>query len=164
VLLESGKPKEALAPLREAVERSDDAPLISAMLGHALVATEDRTNFAEAKAVLKRAVNRDNQNPFAWHQLGTIYDREGDPSRASLASAESYSLEGKPLLAMTKARIALAGIAPGTPDCLRAQDIAMASKAELERGLDEDTLEGNDVRGAKEAIKIPDSQLVCRGS
>ena len=164
VLLESGKPKEALAPLREAVERSGDSPLIAAMLGHALVATEDRANFAEAKAVLKRAVNRDNQNPFAWFQLGTIYDREGDPARASLASAESYSLESKPLLALTKARIALGGIPPGSPDCLRAQDIAMASKAELERGLDEDTLEGNDVRGAKEAIKIPDSQFVCRGS
>ncbi len=164
VLLESGKPKEALAPLREAVKRSNDAPLISAMLGHALVATEDRANFEEAKAVLKRAVNRDNQNPFAWFQLGTIYDREGDPARASLASAESYSLEGKPLLALTKARIALGGIAPGSPDCLRAQDIAMASKAELERGLDEKTVEDNEVRGAKEAIKIPDSQLVCRGS
>ena len=40
----------------------------------------------------------------------------------------------------------------------------MASKGELERGLDEKTVEDNEVRGAKEAIKIPDSQLVCRGS
>ncbi len=164
VLLESGKPTEALAPLREAVAKSGDAPLISAMLGHALVATEDLKNFAEAKAVLKRAVNRDNQNPFAWFQLGIIYDREGDPARASLASAERYSLEGQPMLAMTKARIALGGIAPGSPDCLRAQDIAMASKAQLERGLKDKTVEDDFVRGAKEAIKIPDSKLVCRGS
>ena len=48
------------------------------MLGHALIATEDPKNFAEAKQVLKAAVNRDNQNPFAWYQLGIIYDREGD--------------------------------------------------------------------------------------
>ena len=164
VLLESGKPKEALAPLREAVAKSGNSPLISAMLGHALVATEDPANFEEAKAVLKRAVNRDNQNPFAWHQLGTIYDREGDPARASLASAESFSLEGRPLMAMTKARIALGGIAPGSPDCLRAQDIAMASKAELERALEDKTLEDSELRGAKEAIKIPDSRLVCRGT
>ena len=113
VLLESGKPKEALAPLREAVAKSGDSPLISAMLGHALVATEDKANFAEAKAVLKRAVNRDNNNPFAWFQLGIIYDREGDPARASLASAERYSLEGEPMMAMTKARIALSGIGAG---------------------------------------------------
>ena len=164
VLLESGRPKEALEPLRQAVARSGDAPLISAMLGHALVATEDKANFAEAKAVLKRAVNRDNNNPFAWYQLGIIYDREGDAARASLASAERYSLEGEPMMAMTKARIALSGIAAGSPDCLRAQDIAMASKAQLERELDHKSRDDIELRGAKEAVKIPDSQLVCRGS
>ena len=79
ILLEGGKPNEAIAPLREAVQRSGDKPLIAAMLGHALVATEDSKNFAEAKQVLKTAVNRDNQDPFAWYQLGIIYDREGDP-------------------------------------------------------------------------------------
>ena len=164
VLLESGKPKEALAPLREAVTKSGDSPLISAMLGHALVATEDKANFAEAKAVLKRAVNRDNKNPFAWFQLGIIYDREGDPARASLASAERYSLEGEPMMAMTKARIALSGISAGSPDCLRAQDIALASKAELERELRDKSRDDIEMRGAKEAVKIPDTQLVCRGS
>ncbi len=164
VLLESGRPKDAIAPLREAVAKSGDSPLIASMLGHALVATEDKANFAEAKAVLKRAVNRDNNNPFAWYQLGIIYDREGDPARASLASAERYSLEGEPMMAMTKARIALDGIAPGSPDCLRAQDIAMASKAQLERELRDKSREDIELRGAKEAVKIPDSQLVCRGA
>ena len=164
VLLESGRPKDAIAPLREAVAKSGDSPLIASMLGHALVSTEDKGNFAEAKAVLKRAVNRDNNNPFAWFQLGIIYDREGDPARASLASAERYSLEGEPMMAMTKARIALAGIAPGSPDCLRAQDIAMASKAQLERELRDKSRDNIELRGAKEAVKIPDSQLVCRGA
>ena len=41
-----------------------------AMLGHALIASEDAKNFDEAKQVLKTAVNRDNDNPFAWLQLG----------------------------------------------------------------------------------------------
>ena len=36
---------------------------------------------AEAKQVLKSAVNRDNDNPFAWYQLGMIYDQEGDTPR-----------------------------------------------------------------------------------
>src|SRR3982751_499715 len=84
ILLEGGKPKEAIPPLREAVQRSGDAPMIAAMLGHALVSTEDPKNFAEAKQVLKAAVSRDNQDPFAWYQLGIIYDREGDIGRAAL--------------------------------------------------------------------------------
>jgi len=64
ILLEGGKPAEAIAPLREATEASGNMPLIAAMLGHALVATENPKNFAEAKQVLKAAVNRDNENPF----------------------------------------------------------------------------------------------------
>ena len=131
ILLEDGKPKDAIAPLREAVERSGNAPMIAAMLGHALVETEDSKNFAEAKQILKVAVNKDNQDPFAWYQLGIIYDREGDPARAALATAERSNLENQPKMALASAEMAMKGIQPGTPDYLRAQDIAMVSKAEL---------------------------------
>jgi predicted Zn-dependent protease len=131
ILLEGGKPADAIVPLREATQRSGDAPLIAAMLGHALVATEDPKNFAEAKQILKIAVGRDNQDPFAWYQLGIIYDREGDQSRAALATAERSNLENNPKLAYASAQTAMRGIPPNTPDWLRAQDIAMVSKAEL---------------------------------
>jgi predicted Zn-dependent protease len=133
ILLESGKPKEAIAPLREAVGTANDQPLIAAMLGHALISTEDPKNFAEAKQVLKEAVNRDNQNPFAWYQLGIIYDRDGDEPRAALATAERNNLEGNPKLALASAEMALKGIPRGTPDYLRAQDIAMVSRTELRK-------------------------------
>ena len=131
ILLEGGKPKDALVPLREAVARSGKMPLIAAMLGHALVATEDPRNFAEAKLVLKEAVNRDNQDPFAWYQLGIIYDQEGDTARAALATAERSNLQNQPKLAYANAQLALKGIPAGTPDYLRAQDIALVSRAEL---------------------------------
>ena len=131
ILLEDGKPNDAIPPLREAVERSGNAPMIAAMLGHALVETENSKNFAEAKQILKVAVNKDNQDPFAWYQLGIIYDREGDPARAALATAERNNLEDQPKLALAQAQLAMKGIPPGTPDYLRAQDIAMVSRAEL---------------------------------
>jgi predicted Zn-dependent protease len=131
ILLEGGKPQEAIVPLREAVERSGNMPLIAAMLGHALVSTEDKANFAEAKQVLKTAVNRDNEDPFAWYQLGVIYDREGDVARAALATAERSNLEDRPHMALRSAEMAMKGIAAGTPDYLRAQDIAMVSRAEI---------------------------------
>jgi predicted Zn-dependent protease len=131
ILLEDGKADEAVAPLREATERSDNAPMIAAMLGHALVETNDNKNFNEAKQILKVAVNKDNDDPFAWYQLGIIYDREGDLARASLATAERSNLEDNPKLALASAQVAMKGIPPGTPDYLRAQDIAMVSRAEL---------------------------------
>ena len=133
ILLESGRPAEAIAPLREATEKSGNMPLIAAMLGHALIATEKNENFPEAKEVLRAAVNRDNQNPFAWYQLGIIYDREGDRARAALATAERNSLQGEPKLALASAEMAMKGIPANSPDYLRAQDIAMVSRAELKK-------------------------------
>ena len=133
ILLESGKPEEAIAPLREATQKSQDAPLIASMLGHALISTEKQANFDEAKTLLKAAINRDNQNPFAWYQLGIIYDREGDTPRASLATAERNNLEGNPKRALASAEMAMRGIPAGTPDYLRAQDIAMVSKTAIKK-------------------------------
>ena len=133
ILLEGGNPKEAIAPLRKAVAEAPDMPMIAVMLGHALIASEDPTNFAEAKQVLKAAVNRDNDNPFAWYQLGIVYDREGDEPRAALATAERSNLQGNDKLALRTARIAMAGLPQGTPDYLRAQDIAMVSENALKK-------------------------------
>jgi predicted Zn-dependent protease len=133
ILLESGRPREAIAPLRKAVANAPNMPMIAVMLGHALIASEDAKNFAEAKQVLKAAVNRDNDNPFAWYQLGIVYDREGDEPRAALATAERSNLQGDNKLALRSARLAMAGLAQGTPDYLRAQDIAMVSETALKK-------------------------------
>ena len=133
ILLEGGQPKEAIAPLREAVKNAPDQPMIAVMLGHALIASDDPSNFAEAKQVLKSAVNRDNDNPFAWYQLGIVYDREGDRARANLATAERNNLEGETKLALAAARSAMMGLPQGTPDYLRAQDIAMVSETQLKK-------------------------------
>jgi predicted Zn-dependent protease len=133
ILLESGHPQEALTDLREAVSIVPNEPLIAALLGHALISTEDPANFEEAKRVLRLAVSRDNNNPFAWYQLGIVYDREGDQARAALATAERYTLEGNPRLALPNAEQAMMGIPVGTPDWLRAQDIAMVSRSAVQR-------------------------------
>ncbi len=134
VLLESGRPKEAIPALRKAVTISRSQPLISATLGHALIATEDPANFAEAEEVLKTAVALDNQNPFAWYQLGIVYANKGDQARAALASAERYTLEGgQASLALRNAETAMQGLSEGAPDWIRAQDIALVARAEVER-------------------------------
>ena len=133
ILLESGRPREALEDLRTAVGRAPNEPLIAALFGHALIATEDSTNFAEAERVLRRAVGRDNSNPFAWYQLGIVYEHNGDRARASLATAERYNLQGQARLALTSAEQAMLGIPVGTADWLRAQDIAMVSRSAVAR-------------------------------
>jgi predicted Zn-dependent protease len=133
VLLESGKPTQAIPPLREAVERTGGQPLIATLLGHALLATDDDAHLAEAERVLRNALSRDNDNPFGWYALGNVYQRKGDTARAALATAERYSMEGQTALALRHAEVAMGGISQGTPDYIRAQDIAMVSRAAMER-------------------------------
>jgi predicted Zn-dependent protease len=115
------------------VARAPDKPMIAALLGHALVATEDGSHFAEAKQVLRAAIARDNDNPDAWYQLGIVYDHDGDTPRAALATAERNNLEGENKLALGSAKMAMNGLKPGTPDYLRAQDIVLVSETALKK-------------------------------
>jgi predicted Zn-dependent protease len=133
ILLESGKPKEALNSLRRAVDLTGNQPLIAAVLGHALIATEDASKLREAERVLKAAVARDNNNPFAWYQLGVVYQALGDEPRAALASAERYLMQGAPQLALPNAATAMAGLPEYSNDWIRAQDIKLVAETQVQK-------------------------------
>lgn len=137
VLLESGRPMEALDPLRRATALSRSHPLIAGVFGHALIATEDEANFAEAERVLRAAVARDRYNPFAWYQLGVVYAAQGDIPRARLASAEQLVMNRRYPEALQNAQAAEANLPYGSPDWIRAQDVALEARAELERLRDQ---------------------------
>ena len=124
ILLETGKPAEALDALRRATELSGNQPLI---------ATENPQNFIEAQQVLKNAVARDRENPFAWYQLGVVYAANGDLARAHLASAEQQVMNWQMPQALRSAQAAEAQLPKGSADWLRAQDIAMQAREAIER-------------------------------
>lgn len=136
ILLESGEVERAIPPLREATRHSGSAPLIAAMFGHALIATEDEANHTEAEEVLRASVGRDRRNPFAWYQLGIIYAQSGDQARARLASAEQQAMTQRWPEALLSAQYAEANLPTGTPDWIRAQDIVLQARFELERARD----------------------------
>ena len=125
---------EALPALRRATALSNHNPLIATTFGHALIATEDPGQLAEAEKVLRAAVALDRENPFAWYQLGMIYGAKGDLPRAQLASAEQQTLQRNYPQALRSAETAQAGLAKGSPDWIRAGDIAMQSRAAIEQG------------------------------
>ena len=132
IMLESGKPREALAPLRRATQLTRNTPLIATLFGHALIATEDPTLLPEAERVLRASVQRDDDNPFAWMQLATVYERRGDEPRLALANAERFNRIGDPGRALASARAAMAGLPHGSSDWLRAQDILLVSQTARE--------------------------------
>jgi len=90
-------------------------------------------NFSGAERVLKAAVARDRENPDAWYQLGVVYNANGDAPRARLASAEQQVMQQQWPMALGSAEAALGGLPAGSADALRAQDIAMQARAEIER-------------------------------
>ncbi len=133
ILLESGRVEEALPSLRRASELTGYHPLIASMLGHALIATEDPAFYEEAESVLRAAVGRDRRNPFAWYQLGVVYGERGDTPRARLASAEQAILTGNPQGALFNAQAAEQALPHGSPDWIRAQDVALQARSQLEQ-------------------------------
>jgi predicted Zn-dependent protease len=125
-LLEGGKPAEAIAPLRKAVQLSNNAPLIEMLLGQALVATDNKAYTEEAVRILRAAVVRETEAPLGYMQLAMAYGRKGDYAEADLASAQAAFLRGDNKTARELAARAKTRFAVGTPGWVKADDIVVA--------------------------------------
>jgi predicted Zn-dependent protease len=125
-LLEGGKPAEAIAPLRRAVQLSNNAPLIEMLLGQALVASDNKATLDEAIRILRGAVARESEAPIGYAQLAMAYGRKGDYAEADLASAQAAYLRGDNKTARDLASRAKARFAIGTPGWVKADDIVAA--------------------------------------
>ena len=133
-LFESGRGREAIEPLRKAVELAPHEALIQIMLSQAMLSTEDNRYLDEVIRNLKKALVQEPQSAMGYRQLAMAYGRKGELanadgarrnflSRASLASAEAYFYEGRLREAKMMAKRAQDGLPGGTPQWLRAQDI-----------------------------------------
>src|SRR5436190_3974183 len=125
-LLEGGKPLEAIAPLRKAVQLSNNAPLIEMLLGQALVASDNKAYTEEAITILRAAVARETEAPIGYTQLAMAYGRKGDYAQADLASAQAAYLRGDNKTARDLASRAKTRFAIGTPGWVKADDIVSA--------------------------------------
>jgi predicted Zn-dependent protease len=123
-LLEGGKPAEAIAPLRRAVELSKSPALIQVMLAQALNATsKDNKASDDAIGLLRAALAREPEIADAHSQLAIAYGRKGDIAQADLASAQAAFLRGDIKTARELAARAKTRFAVGTPGWVKADDI-----------------------------------------
>ncbi|MCM5551813.1 M48 family metalloprotease [Pleomorphomonas sp. NRK KF1] len=123
ILLETGKPREALAPLRKAVSLAPNAGPIRVLLGQALVGTGDGKLTDEAIAMLTKGIGDDPDQPVGYRQLAIAYARKDNIAMADLASAQGSFASGDIETAKKYAIRAQEKLKTGSPAWLRADDI-----------------------------------------
>jgi len=122
-LMESGRAGEAIAPLRRAAQRTPNSMLIQALLGQAMIASNDPKLASEAVAILRRVVAREPELPEAHTQLAMAYGRSGALAEADLASAHAAALRGDVQTARLLAARAKKRFPVGSPGWIKADDI-----------------------------------------
>jgi predicted Zn-dependent protease len=123
VLLESGRAREAVAPLRRASQLAPQANTIRTMLGHALVASNDPGATNEAIRVLTVAASREPDAVEPFRHLATAHGRKGEIALAEVASAQAFMNSGDIKNAQTQASRAMAKLPKGSAGYLKAEDI-----------------------------------------
>ncbi|MFL5096445.1 MAG: M48 family metalloprotease [Xanthobacteraceae bacterium] len=121
-LLEAGKPAEAVAPLRRAVQLAPNPSLIQIMLAQALIASN--AHGEEAVTLLETALRREPESPEAYAQLAMAYGRKGDLAHADLSSAQAAFMRGELQTARQLAARAKTRFPVGSPGWVKADDIA----------------------------------------
>jgi predicted Zn-dependent protease len=123
-LVESGRAREALAPLRHAISLAPDPTLIEVLLGQALLGANDPALVDEAITNLRKALATDAEIPDAYDNLAIAYGRKSEFAEADLASAQAAFNRGNLPTARQLAARAKGRFAVGSPGWVKADDIA----------------------------------------
>ncbi len=123
-LQKAGRPAEAVPILRKAVQTAGgEAPLISIQLAQAMLQTKQPALVDEAIAILRKAITRESENAMAYNMLGQAYYDKGLIPQSELARAQGLFYFGAVKQAQDFARRAQAGLKPGSPEWIKADDI-----------------------------------------
>ena len=122
-LLESGRPRQAIKPLKVAVKKTSNNGLISMLLARAYLGVGGKANAKTALAVLRKAQRHENDSSELHFLLARAYGMLGNIARAELETAETALRRGDKQLAQQKAKIAQKRLKRGSPAWQRAKDI-----------------------------------------
>ena len=124
MLLESGRPVDAVAPLRQAVQLAPNPALMQIMLGQTLIASHDRARLDEAVTILQAALIHEPESSEAYSQVAMAYGQKNDLAHADLASAQAAYMRGDLKTAREIAARAKTRFPVGSPGWVKADDIA----------------------------------------
>lgn len=134
MLFENQRPQEARASYERALALAPDEPLIAISLAHVLVESgQSPTEMEQAEVIVKRALEKEQENPFGWHVLGLSYGKRGMEAQASYALSEYALLTGDFRQSIFHADRALQSLSQGDSLWLRLQDIRSEAQYRLDQ-------------------------------
>jgi predicted Zn-dependent protease len=122
LLMRSGKMREAIPALRQALKFAPDASLIAVQLAAALQNDDNAAAINESVSLLRKSII-DDENSRAYRLLATGYYKQGKRPEADAMIAQAYFLEGDLKQAQIFAKRAQTKLRSGTPEWLRNDDI-----------------------------------------
>lgn len=131
VLFENGRVMESIPYYERAVELLPNSALLKIILATAQISSEKGELLKDAINNLERAILKERNNTFAWHQLAIAYGRSGDFAMSNLALAEESLIVGHKKQAKKFIELAKEKITPGSPAELRMKDMLTSIENDL---------------------------------
>jgi predicted Zn-dependent protease len=122
LLMRSGKMREAIPPLRQAIKLDPEATLIRVQLAAALQSDDSPAAINESVAQLRKSLI-DDENSRAFRLLATSYYKQGKRPEADAMIAQAYFIEGNLKQAQIFAKRAQTQLKSGSPEWLKNDDI-----------------------------------------
>ncbi|MCW2245403.1 putative Zn-dependent protease [Azospirillum fermentarium] len=138
LMLQTGRPADAVAPYRKAVELAPDGNSIRVSLAHALLEQQGSRGVDEALKNLQIAAKTQGQSAFLWRLMAQAWSAKGNAGMVAYASAEEAFARGDKPVARFQAERAEKLLPAGSPGWLRAQDIRGQTGADKDGGRDGD--------------------------
>ncbi len=129
--MRSGKMKEAIPYMRQALKLAPDSPLIRVQLAIALQQDNNPAAITESVELLRKSLIED-QNSQAYRMLGRAYYKQGKGPEADAMTAQAYFLEGNLKQSQIFAKRAQLKLRQGSPEWIKNDDIINYRPEQLE--------------------------------
>lgn len=122
ILMRSGKMKEAVPVMRQALKLAPESPLIRVQLATAMQSANMPETLNESIDLLRKALVED-ENPQAYRMLANAFYKQGKGPEADAMTAQAYFLEGDLKQSQIFAKRAQAKLRQGSPEWIKNDDI-----------------------------------------
>ena len=122
ILMRSGKMKDAVPIMRQALKLAPESPLMRVELATAMQSANMPETLTESVELLRKSLIED-ENPQAYRMLANAYYKQGKGPEADAMTAQAYFIEGDLKQSQIFAKRAQAKLRQGSPEWIKNDDI-----------------------------------------